>query len=1123
MTLPNGSPVSEADGIDWSFTGGEHLFDYLNQGESLELAYTLQVVDNDGLMDVETVVLTINGKDDAPNITSINSISVMEVAETADSEPTLSAIEFSVSTDLFFNDVDDGDTFTAHVVGVDATGTLGSYDAFDDATLLPLMTMPDGSPVQENTFAAQWNAGENLFDYLNDGESVVLTYTIEVEDSAGLTDTGSVTVLIEGKDDAPDILAGASSDLMEAAEDAAEDPTQNAGDLIDSGALAFNDVDDGDTFTANVFGLEASGALGSYAALDDPTLLPLMSLPAGGPVTEADGIDWFFSGGEDLFDYLNDGESLTLTYWVNVQDSDALSDLDAVAVTIHGKNDSPVISVEGRLLETIAEDSELEFSSARRNQISIADVDDANLVLSLSVMHGSLHLQDPSPSLLLTGDGTGGLLIVGDILLINAALNGLTYVPALDYSGPDTLLIQTSDGGEQQDFASININVASTDNDPPIALDDELTIDENTPFSSSLRATDPEGDALTYHLVDTSNANGNLFLNETTGQYGYSPNQNFSGEATFTFKANDGSSDSNIATVTIHVTPVNSRPNAVSNSYSTSEEAVVFGNVINDDTGSGQDNDVETPNDQLTVAEVNGLPANVGAAITLISGATLTVLGNGDFAYDPTTSSTLDGLSTGQLATDSFTYRIVDGEGAISNVATAQITIFGNNDAPQSGGDTSAVGTEDEAPIRGIVPAATDAENGPFLHYFLAGPAPRGVSFDPDGSFSVWPSPEDQMLQVGESRDVTFSYAATDGELSSEIAHVTVTINGVNDAPMLGEDPFPGVFHATGFEDDAMFSGVLPPATDVDNDDSSLQYFLASDKPNVTVHLDGTFSVTPLPSDQALAIGETREFTFDYVVYDGVADSIPGQARVSIIGENDAPTAIDDAVSTNEDSDVTFDPLAPNPTSPDSDPDTNDLLSVTLGAGDITSTSNVLPSGAVVTLNENGTFTYDPNGQFESLEDGEVATDSFTYAISDGNGGSDTATVSVTITGTDDANTAPVSGGDLSLSGSKLGQAPVIGRVPAATDSESESGALTYRLVGRAPEGVVFNSDGTFSVSSLPQDLWPGNVSQDRVVTFEYVASDGVLDSAPATVTVTFAGVGWGWGLGWGNGIAFGF
>ncbi len=104
---------------------------------------------------------------------------------------------------------------------------------------------------------------------------------------------------------------------------------------------------------------------------------------------------------------------------------------------------------------------------------------------------------------------------------------------------------------------------------------------------------------------------------------------------------------------------------------------------------------------------------------------------------------------------------------------------------------------------------------------------------------------------------------------------------------------------------------------------------------------------------------------------------------------NNSPNAIDDTLTTDEDTATTLD--VSTLLSNDTDADGNSL---TITSFDTTGTLGQ------VTDNEDGTFSYDPNGQFEQLNDGETATDSFAYTINDGNGGTDTATVDVTITAT---------------------------------------------------------------------------------------------------------------------------
>jgi len=126
-----------------------------------------------------------------------------------------------------------------------------------------------------------------------------------------------------------------------------------------------------------------------------------------------------------------------------------------------------------------------------------------------------------------------------------------------------------------------------------------------------------------------------------------------------------------------------------------------------------------------------------------------------------------------------------------------------------------------------------------------------------------------------------------------------------------------------------------------------------------------------------------------------------------IIFGNAPPVAQDDAISTDEESVVSGSVKSNNGSGIDSD--INDtLLTVTEVNG---SAINVgmqitLASGALLTLNANGAFIYDPNGQFESLALGASDTDSFTYRLADDGGGEDTATVTITINGANDGLTA---------------------------------------------------------------------------------------------------------------------
>ena len=100
-------------------------------------------------------------------------------------------------------------------------------------------------------------------------------------------------------------------------------------------------------------------------------------------------------------------------------------------------------------------------------------------------------------------------------------------------------------------------------NSPPVATDNSYSTNEDTLLSGNVRAdgtadSDPDGDTMVASVV-TGTANGTLVLNDD-GSFTYTPNPNFNGFDSFTYKVNDGTVDSNVATVTILVNSVNDLP-----------------------------------------------------------------------------------------------------------------------------------------------------------------------------------------------------------------------------------------------------------------------------------------------------------------------------------------------------------------------------------------------------------------------------------------------------------------------------------------------------------------------------------------------------------------------------------
>lgn len=110
----------------------------------------------------------------------------------------------------------------------------------------------------------------------------------------------------------------------------------------------------------------------------------------------------------------------------------------------------------------------------------------------------------------------------------------------------------------------------------------------------------------------------------------------------------------------------------------------------------------------------------------------------------------------------------------------------------------------------------------------------------------------------------------------------------------------------------------------------------------------------------------------------GVVIADTATVTMTILGANDAPVAADDAYSVSEDATISGNVL-----DNDVDVDVNDTtVVISVNGQPITPGVPItLPSGALLTINTDGTFTYDPNDQFEQLGEGEQGQDTFTYEI----------------------------------------------------------------------------------------------------------------------------------------------
>ncbi len=191
--------------IRWTFNVDDSALDDLAEGQVLSQTYDVTIDDGNGGLATETVTITINGADDVTNTAPVITV---EIGDRAVSNlPETNAALFDNGT-LSVSDVDLADIVNASVISVTASGTGPTASRPDNATLLAMLTI-GANPVIDATstsgsIAWAFASSPETFDYLPDGETLVLDYTIRASDGAADVDQ-TVQVNVTGTNDVPTI------------------------------------------------------------------------------------------------------------------------------------------------------------------------------------------------------------------------------------------------------------------------------------------------------------------------------------------------------------------------------------------------------------------------------------------------------------------------------------------------------------------------------------------------------------------------------------------------------------------------------------------------------------------------------------------------------------------------------------------------------------------------------------------------------------------------------------------------------------------------------------------------------------------------------------------------------
>lgn len=583
-----------------------------------------------------------------------------------------------------------------------------------------------------------------------------------------------------------------------------------------------------------------------------------------------------------------------------------------------------------------------------------------------------------------------------------------------------------NDGDDLADCADPDCanEIACVGNLPPVAADDNFNATEDEVLalaSSSLLKNDSDPNPnTTLTIIDVQPVTGGDVV-LSNGNVIFTPTPDFNGDASFTYTIDDNNGGQDSATVTVDVSSVNDLPAPLADTIGTNQGIEVSIPVLNNDSGLG---------DGGIVVLLDSLPAN-GVAL---------VLGDNSILYTPDADF---------FGVESFSYEVSDIDG---DTAVADITVTVDNvDSTPVALDDSATVAEDGTTETAVLANDQELLDGNMIVTLLQPPlsgvavinANNTISYTPDADFFG---------------DDSYTYQVRDADGDTDTALVSVTINAVNDQPIavgdgaslnedsgpigvdvlvndvLGNNPLVGdqpvsisiqsgpsngnaavVGEQIRYTPNPNFSGldtIVYQLSDVDNDQDTatvtITVIALEDAPTANddtastnedtatdinvllndVDPDGNQTLEIISLDNAFngsaqTIGNLVRFTpdpnvngpggFSYTITDGTSFST-ANVTVNIGPVNDAPSAADDTAGTNEDTLIEIAVLTG-----DTDIDG--------GALSVTATSNVL-NGTTAIVGNLVRFT--PTTNLSGIG-------SFDYTISDGNGGTDTGSVTVNI------------------------------------------------------------------------------------------------------------------------------
>ncbi|MCG8040684.1 MAG: VCBS domain-containing protein, partial [Candidatus Thiodiazotropha endolucinida] len=1035
---------SEVDGLtlneDGSYSFDASSYQSLGAGEREFLEVPVVVTDDRGATAETTLTITVTGTNDAP---------FAEAQQTS---------------------VDEGELVKGQLKAGDVDLAEGSMLSFSTTSEIEGLTLNEDGTYSFDTSAYQ---------SLGKGESQTVEVPVTVTDDQGGTAETTLTITVIGTNDNP---------IAEAHEVSVDESG------LVTGQLQASDVD------------LADGATLSFTTSSEVDGLTLNE-------------DGSYSFDASYYQSLGEGETEIIEVPVTVTDDQGATAETTLTITVTGTNDAPVAEAEQVAIDEanfvsgqleagdvdLAEGSALSFSSSSEVdgltlnedgsysfdassyqslgegeteiiEVPVTVTDDqgatAETTLTITVTGtNDAPVAEAEQVAVDEGNFVSGQLEAGDVDLAEGSalsfsttseIEGLTLNEDGSYSF-DASPYQSLGEGETE---SIEVPVTVTDdqgataettltitvtgaNDAPVAEAEQVAIDEANFVSGQLEAGDvdlAEGSALSFS--SSSEVDG-LTLNED-GSYSFdaSSYQSLGEGETETIEVpvtvTDDQGATAETTLTITVTGTNDAPVAEAEQVTVDEGALVKGQLEGDDVDLAEGSTLSFS----TASEIEGLTLNE----------------DGSYTFD---ASSYQSLGEGETAIFEVPVVVADDQGATAET-TLTISVTGTNDAPVA--EAEQVAVDEGNFISGQLEAGdVDLADGSSLSFSTSSEV-EGLTLNEDGSYSFDASSY-QSLGEGETESIEVPVTVTDDQGATAETSLTITVTGTNDNPVAEA-------HEISAEEGGLLTGQLQ-ASDIDLAQSTdLSFSTSSEVEGLTLYQDGSYSFDA-SSYQSLGEGEIATFEVPVVVTDDQGATAETTLTITVTGTNDVPVAEAQQTSVEE----------------------GELVKGQLKAGDIDlaegsalsfSTSSEVEG---LIINEDGSYTFDALS-YQSLGEGETETLDIPVVVSDDHGSTAETTLTITVTGTNDApvaeaeQVAVVEGNFIS------------GQLEAGDVDLAEGSALSFSTTSEI-EGLTLNEDGSYSFDASSYQSLSAGETQSIEVQVTVSDDQGAAEETTLTITVT--------------------